>query len=158
MTKEKAKEFQVRIAGANRRELLIINYEMILTQLDEAIEALNQGDDEHFGQTMIGAHKMLRELSSNLDFNYDVSKELMSIYIYVNKKLIDASINMEKEDVLEAKKILDILLKGWQLAEVDGDHAPLVENSQKVYAGLTYGKNNLNESYDFQARSRGFKA
>ena len=34
---------------------------------------------------------------------------------------------------------------------------PLMQNAQQVYAGYTYGKNNINESYDVQS-SRGFLA
>ena len=37
--------------------------------------------------------------------------------------------------------------------------APIMQNSQKVYAGLTYGKNSLNEVFfDKNQASRGFKA
>lgn len=156
MKKELVKEFQTRIVNAGRSELLIINYEMLLAQLDDAIEALKVNEEEEFSRSMINAHKLLRELSSGLDFKYDISKELMSIYIYINKKFIDASINHKVGDLLEATKILSVLLEGWKLTECE-DEEPVVSNGQKVYAGLTYGRNNINETVDMNP-SRGFRA
>ena len=156
MNKELVKDFQTRIVNAGRGELLIINYEMLLAQINDAIEALHAEDDEEFGKSMINAHKLLRELSSGLDFQYDISKELMSIYIFVNKKFIDASIHQTEKDLLEASKILDVLLQGWKLTEYE-EEAPVMTNGQKVYAGLTYGRTNLNEMVE-SSPNRGFKA
>lgn len=156
MNKQLVKDFQTRIVNAGRGELLVINYEMLLAQIDDAIEAVRDGDDEEFSKAMVNSHKLLRELSSGLDFQYDISKELMSIYIYVNKKFIDASINQSETDLVEAAKILGILLEGWKLTDYDED-APVISNGQKVYAGLTYGRSNLNETVDTDI-NRGFKA
>ena len=39
------------------------------------------------------------------------------------------------------------------------DHSlPLMENSEKVIAGMTYQKNNLTENYEIGNESRGFLA
>jgi len=156
MNKELVKDFQTRIVNAGRGELLIINYEMLLAQIDDAVEAINVDDHEEFGKSMINAHKLLRELSSSLDFQYDISKELMSIYIYVNKKLIDASISESEADLVEASKILGVLLQGWKLTDYE-EEAPIIINGQKVYAGLTYGKNDLNEMVENEP-NRGYRA
>jgi len=156
MKKELVKDFQTRIVNAGRGELLIINYEMLLAQIDDAIEAIREEDNDEFSKAIINAHKLLRELSIGLDFQYDISKELMSIYIYVNKKFIDRSIHKEEKDLIEASKILSILLEGWKLTEYE-EEAPVISNGQKVYAGLTYGKTSLNETTDTDVH-RGFKA
>lgn len=156
MQKEKVQEFQTRIVNAGRGELLILNYEILIAQLEDALHCLQQEEEDEFSRAMINAHKLLRELSGGLDFSYDISKELMSIYIYVNKKFIDASIHKSEEAVKEAIKILDVLLSGWKLVDATED-APIIGNGQKVYAGLTYGKNKLNETTD-TSYQRGFKA
>lgn len=156
MNKELVKDFQTRIVNAGRGELLIINYEMLLAQIDDAVEAITIDNHEEFGKSMINAHKLLRELSSSLDFQYDISKELMSIYIYVNKKLVDASISESEADLVEASKILGVLLQGWKLTEYE-EEDPVITNGQKVYAGLTYGKNDLNEMVENEP-NRGYRA
>lgn len=159
MKKSLVNEFQARIVNANRGELLVINYEMLLIEITEAIEAIDEGNEEAFGKAMVTSHKLLRELTAGLDFEYEISKELMSIYIFVNKKFIDASIKKSRDSLEEAKNVLTILLSGWKLSSPEGIdmEAPVIENGQKVYAGLTYGRNNLNESVDVD-RTRGFKA
>lgn len=74
MNKELVKDFQTRIVNAGRGELLIINYEMLLAQIDDAIDAIRSEEHQEFGKSMINAHKLLRELSSGLDFQYDIAK------------------------------------------------------------------------------------
>lgn len=150
------KEFQTRIVGANRSELLIINYEMLIAELEASRESLLQEQDALFEKSMINAHKILRELTSVLDFSYDIANELMSIYIYVNKKLIDTSIHKNEASLDEALQLLNVLLEGWRQNHLDGEE-PVINNGQKVFAGLTYGKYNLNEMVDSQP-NRGFKA
>lgn len=157
MNNELVKDFQTRIVNAGRGELLIINYEMLLAEIEGAVEALNQKNEPEFEKAMIQSHKLLRELSSSLDFKYPISKELMSIYIYLNKKFVDASMKHESSALEESVRIINILLSGWKLVEVEADEAPVIANGQKVYAGLTYGRNSLNESVD-HANSRGFRA
>jgi flagellar secretion chaperone FliS len=104
MKKELVKEFQTRIVNAGRSELLIINYEMLLAQLDDAILAIESENKEEFSRSILNARKLLNELSSGLDFKYDIAKELMSIYIYVNKKFAEATVSYKVKDILEAKK------------------------------------------------------
>lgn len=153
------KDFQAKIVNADKGQLIIISYEMLIAEIEDAIVQIENGKEAEFSRVMVRAHKILRELSSNLDFQYDISKDLMSMYIYINKKFIDASIKCEKESLNEAKRILTILLNGWKEAETkESINEPLIENGQKVYAGLTYGKGTLNEMVYDGSTSRGFRA
>ena len=156
MNKELVKEYQTRIVNANRKELLIINYEMLMAEIEEAIEALEIEEAFRFEKAMHMAQKLLRELSDGLNFEYEISKGLMSLYIYMNKLFVDAQIHDRIEPLQEAMKVINILLEGWNQAEME-DEGPVIGNGQKVYAGLTYGKANLNESVD-SIPNRGYKA
>ena len=153
------KDFQNKIINAGQGELLLINYQMLFVTLDEALEAIELSARNEFNKYMLQANRLLRELSGNLDFTYDVSKDLMSIYIYVNKQLVDAAASFTKEPILDAKNLLEILYRGWEKAsESDHNTKPMVQNAQKLYAGLTYGKGSLNEVVYGDNQSRGFKA
>lgn len=153
------KDFQNKIVNASQADLLLINYEMLFVTLDEGVAALDGDNEVEFNKTMTQANRLLRELSDNLDFKYDIAKELMAIYIFVSKQLIDASITLNKEPILSAKNVLNMLYKGWLEARVkEGEKKPLVTNGQKVYAGLTYGKGTLNEMVYDGVGTRGFKA
>ncbi len=80
----------------------------------------------------------------------------MALYIYMNKLFVDAQMRDRQEPLREAIKIVRILLDGWKQTDVE-DEGPVIGNGQKVYAGLTYGKSNLNESVDSEP-NRGYKA
>lgn len=153
------KEFQGRIINATQQDLVVINYEMFLAEIDVAINEVHASDTKAYHKATHMAHKLLRELSDNLDFQYDISRDLMSLYIYIGKKLIEASMNHQLEDLEEIKRIVLVLLQGWKEAEakVVSNQGAMIQNAQKVYAGLTYGKSSLNETV-YQDASRGFKA
>lgn len=153
------KDFQNKIVNAGKSDLLLINYEMLFVTLDEAIEAADEDKEDAFNRSMVQANRILRELSDNLDFKYDISKDLMAIYIYISKQIINASITFNKEPILGARNVLDTLYKGWLEASAkELVQKPMITNGQKVYAGLTYGKSALNEMVYDGIGSRGFKA
>ena len=157
MTEAMIKGYQNRIVNASKADLLLINYELLMLSIDEAIEALDT-DVHLFGKQIIKAQKYLRELTDNLDFKYTLSRDLMAIYIYVNKQFIEASIHFSKESLENAKGVLKTLLLGFEQVSDEGHSAPVVKNSQQVYAGLTYGKGKLNETVYQDSSVRGFKA
>lgn len=153
------KDFQNKIINAGQFDLLLINYEMLFATIDEAIYAIESDEKETFNKAMARSNRLLRELSDNLDFKYNIAKELMAIYIFVSKQLIDATISFKKEPLISAKELLNILYTGWQEASTkEINKKPIVANGQKVYAGLTYGKGTLNETVYDGMSSRGFKA
>lgn len=153
------RDFQNKIVNASQADLLLINYEMLFVTIDEAIAAIDTDNQTDFNRIMAQANRLLRELTDNLDFRYDIAKELMSIYIFVSKQFIDASIAFNKEPIISAKNVLNTLYTGWVEARTkEVELKPIVKNGQKVYAGLTYGKGTLNEMVYDGTGTRGFKA
>ncbi|PKM56979.1 MAG: hypothetical protein CVU98_08490, partial [Firmicutes bacterium HGW-Firmicutes-3] len=129
MNAQLAKEFQTRIVNASQNDLVVINYEMLITEMDEAIEKFDQDDEKGFTNSMNRATRLLRELSDNLDFQYDISRDLMSLYIFVNKRFIEASIKNSVKPLESAKDVLNMLLLGWQqAAKEEQKTAPLIQN------------------------------
>lgn len=152
------KDFQNKIVNAGKGDLLMITYDMLFVSLEEAAEAIENNEEAVFNQSMVRSHRLLRELSDNLDFKYEISRDLMSIYIYINKELIEASLHLDKEPIERSLAVLRLLYDGFDQVEAEADKKPIIGNSQKVYAGLTYGKGMLNETVYNQSVSRGFKA
>lgn len=158
MKTELVQEFQARIVTASQNDLVVINYEMLMAELEDAIEIFDTVNMAPFKHSMDRATKLLNELSFNLDFSYDISKDLMSLYIYVNKKLIEASQKISIQPLFTAQDVLSTLLVGWREANrTENKTATLIQNGQQLYAGLTYGKGFLNESVYIE-QGRGFKA
>lgn len=152
------KEFQQRIVSASQNDLVVINYEMLMAELDEAIEKFDVQDMTAYNTSMGRATKLLNELSQNLNFVYEISKDLMSLYIFVNKQFIEASTQGKVKPLHTAQDVLGSLLVGWKEANKTVAYdAPVIQNSQQLYAGLTYGKGTLNETV-YEHQGRGFKA
>ena len=135
------KDFQNRVVNASKEELLIINYELLLLSIDEAIEAIEIDNEELFNKRMVRSHGFLRELTDGLDFRYDIAKELMSLYIYMNKQFIEASLHIDSKPLEGVKKLLNILLIGWKDANgQQGSSNSLVSNGQKSLRGFNLWK------------------
>lgn len=159
MIKEKRQEFAARITQANRSELVVITYEIILTYIEEAYKLHAEGNLEQFADSTKSAQKFLLELMESLDFKYDISKELLPLYIYVNKQLITAIMKDSVEPLDSAKVVLTKLMGGFEKVRDEDNSKPVMSNTESIYAGITYGKGTLNEmSVSNMEGNRGFIA
>jgi flagellar protein FliS len=105
------------------------------------------------------AQKYVTELQASLDFHYSVSYDLMSLYLFVNKRIITAIIRREPSTLNTAESIMKKLLVGFEGVSRADKRGPVMRNTQQLYAGLTYGKGHLNETYiDPSNKNRGFIA
>lgn len=158
MNDQLAKEFQNKIVNADQSDLVVINYEMLMAELDDATDKFKEESVQGFTNSMNRATRILRELSDNLDFRFDIAKDLMSLYIFINKKFVEAAQKNSIKPLQSARDVLNMLLLGWKEATRKTQKTgPLFKNSQQVYAGLTYGKTALNETV-YSASMRGFEA
>ncbi|WP_167957591.1 flagellar export chaperone FliS [Anaerosporobacter faecicola] len=159
MKNELTQAYVTRITQANRSELVVIIYEIILTHLNDAQEAYHKEEQMVYKNELEQAQKFLLELMSGLDFAYEISKNLMSIYLFVNKTLLEAKSSYDSEVVERVIKILESLKQSFVEVGKSDNSQVLMQNTQKVYAGLTYGKNSLNEmTIEPGEESRGFFA
>lgn len=159
MKKEAIQAFTARVTQASKSELTVILYEMILDGIAEAREAYEKNDFSSFDKELKRVHKYVNELIVALDFKYKISLDLISLYLYVNKCIISAIIKKNTDTLDSADSVLKKLLVGFEGVSKADDSGPMMRNTQQLYAGLTYGKGKLNETYiDPSNRSRGFIA
>lgn len=159
MKKEAIKAFSVRVTQASQSELTVILYEMILTEIKEAREAFANGDIAGFDKELKLAQKYITELQAVLNYGYAISYDLLSLYLYVNKRIIQAIIRRIPDSLDSAESVLNKLLVGFEGVSKSDKSGPVMRNTQQLYAGLTYGKGYLNETYvDPSNKSRGFIA
>lgn len=151
-------DYTLKISNASPAELLIINYELLIDNLDGAL--LNVDSPDYISYVN-KAQALLNELIYGLDMKFELARQLFSIYVYVNKLLLDACSPQKANELEESKKILEHLLDGWRQIENAGDNESkdtLFENTQQIYAGLTYGKNGQLNEYADDSKERGYKA
>ena len=157
MTDENIKIFSERIASSNRTGLISVLFDIYSEYNDEAISALEKNDVDGFTKAIGHAEEVVIHLKQDLDFSYDISFSLYSLYQYVLAGLARAVYQKSREPLMEASMVMDSLGEAFrELAEND-DSAPLIKNAEKVYYGMTYGKKDINKISDSD-ESRGFLA
>lgn len=157
MRKERLQEFTVRITQANQSGLVVIMYEIIEADIEYAKELLADAEVKGFRKECHHAQRILNELMGTLDYHYPISYELLSLYSFCNKRIIKA--DMEKKDSYldEVKLVIGKLKAAYAIVSKQDDSGPVMKNTQQLYAGLTYGKNALNESsLAYNDTKRGF--
>ncbi|WP_099467374.1 flagellar export chaperone FliS [Konateibacter massiliensis] len=157
MKKEKISDFSMRITQSNRSQLVVVIYDMTLEYIDEAMEYYGLGKIDEFVETTKKAGACIHELMSALDTKYPIAVELMQLYIYMNKLLIQSAIKREPQDFDAIKRMIGKLSEAFGEVSKGDKSAPLMGNTQQVYAGLTYGKGTLSENYASPETNRGFR-
>ena len=160
MKAESVKIFTRRITSANKSEIIVIIYDIIEENLALAKKALAEGDRETYRNEIKQAISFVKELLVSLDMNYEVSKNLASLYIYVSRCLNFALVSGKKEEIEAAEKVLRKLGESFRAVAKTDESEPVMENTQRVYAGITYGRClDLDETLVASAmESRGFRA
>lgn len=156
MDKEKKQEFTVRITNANRSQLVVILYDMILVYIEDAKVFLKDGNHEQFCIEVKKAQECVKELISALDKKYEIATELARLYLYVNRTLAKIMVKPEEELIVSAENVIKGLRESFEQVAKQDDSPALMGNAQEIYAGLTYGKNSLNENLSDEGASRGF--
>ncbi len=156
MTKERIQQFTLRIAQANATDLIVILYEMLLDYIEEAKEASAQGDNAALAEAVRKARNVLNELLQSLDIKYEQAVNLRKLYFYCIRKLVHAQAG--KEGALdEICKVIVPLRDAYAQIAASNENGPVMGNSQMVYAGLTYGRNDLTENMADQGTNRGMR-
>ena len=147
MTKENKQIFTRRITQANRTQLVVIVYEMLLVYLEDA-----------FRQNLRMARECIGQMRTSLNFKYDLSKNLFAIYNFADRELAK-NIYGTKTDNIDVLKVIFNKLRDafYKISEQDTSES-LMDNIQDVYAGLTYGRSDLNESLVNYDAKRGYLA
>ena len=158
MTDEKKKEFTRRLAQCNSSEMIVIQYDIFFTYLDDALETFEAGGDP-FKQAIRHADAVLERLQDSLDFKYELAGQLYPLYNYSRRQLALAQATHKKKPISNARNVMKKLYDAFAQIAAEDTSEPVMHNAQTVYAGYTYGRNSLNEqTLDGSQQNRGFLA
>lgn len=158
MEKEQIIDFTRRISQSNRSGLTVINYEIIFAYLDDAKRAYEKERWDDFKEALRKAQNGVAELMQTLNFSYEISKNLYQIYVFCKDSLAVSMYKRSLTEIENAEKLLKKLYGSFSKAAESDTSAPIMKNTQHVYAGYTYGKNELVENCQETDKSRGFFA
>lgn len=146
MQKEKIRQFTLRITESNRTELIAIMYDMMEAYFEDAVAAKERDGHEEFKKNVRSADRVLKELSDILDFKYEISANLYSLYEYCRKQLAMSIVRYDLSGIEAAEKVITSLGTSFrELAKQDVSE-PMMKNTQKVAYGVTYGRSDITES------------
>lgn len=158
MTKEKIQDYTRRISNANRSQIIVIVYEMAGEYIEQAINYYDSGDNEAWINEGHQAMKCVEHLMNALNDGYPLASDLFKFYSHIYREI---SLSLALKDKDRLKNVADKLgIMAGAFKEVAGsdETESVMQNSQAVYAGLTYGKNQLNEDLFEGNGNRGFMA
>lgn len=159
MNKKRVQEFTLRVTQANRTQLIVILYDILEADLESASEALKGKDFKTYEKEVKHASRIVNQLMGSLDYRYSMSYDLLSLYSYINKKLVGALVSRCNQDFAEILDLIHDLRVGFEEASKQDTSGKVMANTQQIYAGLTYGRGKLNESSLTPGDSnRGFRA
>ncbi|MCM1135189.1 MAG: flagellar protein FliS [Clostridium sp.] len=157
MTKELKQQYTLKITQANKTQLTVILYEMLLTYLEDAVEAHERKNRAEFRDGVRKAQACLKELMMSLHFEYEPAMNLWQLYLYANKELALADIRNSTQELSHVKMVMAKLHDAYEKISAQDASGPVMANTQAVYAGLTYGKNSLTENLADEGSKRGFR-
>lgn len=156
MNKEQKQDFTRRISQCNKGGMIVIIYDIIFAYLEDAKEAYKQQDKENFKTSIRKADRGIQELMQSLDFTYELANELYPLYTFCREQLATCMYKYRLEELENAEGILKRLYDSFEKVAAQDQSEPIMKNTQQVYAGYTYGRDNLTENCQEFDRSRGF--
>lgn len=158
MKLEQVQDFTRRVSQSNRSGLVVIIYEIIFEYLNEAKDSLKSDHYQEFKNALQKAGRGIDELIQSLDFRYELSKELYPLYVFAKESIAKAVVKKNSDEIDAAYEVLKNLYEAFLEAAKQDHSNPLMQNTQRVYAGMTYGRNHLTETFQELETSRGFFA
>lgn len=157
MTDAMKQEFTCRITNANRTEMIVILCDMFDIYLTDAKSAIEDGDKEGFKTEIGRARAVLSELIKSLDTHYEIAANIYGIYRFIERCLIKAELRYDKTLMIPCMNMMRKLNESYEkVAKLDPSPA-IMQNTETVYAGMTYGRNDISESHSMAA-NRGYWA
>jgi flagellar protein FliS len=146
MTADEMNVYKMRITQAGVGELNVIMLEMEMQWIREALEAFDKGNMEEYTSCLDKASATQIELMNVLNLDNEVSKDVYSVYIFFNKQLVNSKIKRKPQELDRVLGMLKQYHESFSAIAGTDTEGPVMAQSEKVYAGLTYGNDGLVES------------
>ena len=156
MKKELKQEFTLRITRANKTQMIVILYDMVLVYLKDSLEAFEKEDYSTYKWNIDRAKDCIDELIHSLHMEYEIAGILKGLYFFYKRELTSGGEQRDTDKVLSVMGMIQELKESYEQIAAQDTSAPIMENTQAVYAGLTYGKDSLSINLSDQGTQRGF--
>ena len=142
MSPEKQQQFSARIVAANKSEMIVIIYDIILEYLDEANDYYKSKLRKDYSNSIKNIRNCLSELIQSINCENELAPNYAALYLFCNEQLDQSEIKYDNSFLVEVQKIIAELKEAAIEISKQDKSLPVMENAQTLYSGLTYGKNN----------------
>lgn len=157
MKKDLIQEYTARITQSNRSQLVVVVYDAMIDYIKSGIEYFESGNETEFISEMKNAQNLLADLMRALDYKYAISNQLFNLYLFWNKQISTAIVKKSTETLDGLEGMMRKMRNSFEKVSSEDKSEPIMKNTQKVYAGMTYGRESISEIADIDA-NRGFMA
>jgi len=100
---------------ASQGKLVVLLYEGTIRFIDNALAALNDKKLDVVNNNLLRAQDIVTELALSINFDAgDLASKMYNLYMYFNRKLVEANIRKDSEPMLEVRAMLSSLLDAWR--------------------------------------------
>ncbi|MCR5666086.1 MAG: flagellar protein FliS [Eubacterium sp.] len=139
-------QFARRITQANKTQLIELVYDICFAYMEEAKDAKEADRHDAFKDAVRGAAQAVQQLKAALNFEHAISAELYRLYQYAQESLSRSMYRYDLSGINEATVALSPLKEAFAQLAGEDTSAAMMRNTQQVYAGMTYGKNDISEN------------
>ena len=108
------RKFLTTVMMASPAELTLMLYEGAIKFCNIAIMGIEQNDIEKAHNNIRKAEKIIQYLRETLDMRYPVAQEFENIYVYLERRLVEANIKKEKAILEEICEHLRSVRDTWK--------------------------------------------
>ena len=138
MKSDSIKTYSYRVSQASKSDLIVILYDIAMESVQDAQAAYREKNDDEYHASLKRAKRVVDELESSLDMQYDISKELFKIYVSMMRFLVKADAGHDVTVLDTVLSMLSKLRKSFYEVSRQDTTGPVMRNAEQVYAGLTY--------------------
>ncbi|SFF68071.1 flagellar protein FliS [Halobacillus alkaliphilus] len=102
------------VETASQGELTLMLYNGCLKFIKTAKKAIENHEIERKNTNIQKAQKIIRELMVTMDQDYEVAKDIMPLYDYMNRRLMEANITNDLEILEEVQGLTEEFRDTWK--------------------------------------------
>lgn len=103
-----------KILTASPAELTLMLYDGAIKFCNIAIVAIEQKDIEKAHINILKAQKIIEHLRITLDMKYPVAKDFENMYVYIERRLVEANVSKNSEILNELLEHLHAIRDTWK--------------------------------------------
>lgn len=104
------------VMTASRGELTLMLYDAALKFCNQAIDAIEKDDKDLAHVLIVKVETIIEELESTLNFDYEIAKNMFTMYDYMYRRLCTADVSKDVEILAEVSGLIREFRDTWKEA------------------------------------------